>query len=456
MRSVNGVKEVDLTIWFDFDNLSEVVLGDKVTLRETDMYWFLYVANEEGVFKITEFANGIGGLVRRPQLRPFLVTSGVESAENREIVISSLKDNEKAASKLHLLKLVGVVCENNPVISGMLEAAAVRGSNMSFTVAPPGFLLRVGVYLNSTHSNVKAIQTQNNLLWFLLTGRYSDSLVVPASGTRDSVTFTELSDSPMSNIDSAAGLANLWDCFLRVLNKFRGNAPSVYCLQECVSSVTTALRDCSHEKGALGSINILYLQALMVRLWVSLGLLFEDAAKLSDSAEDLDMVNTRMRGIFTIDADALEHDVTRHTRMLATKRKALREESGVHEAAKKKPSTSSHQGGGGGRPASRPIVPTAGGQGGRGARGGRPIPGRVIGVQGPGPPASGICVTNLQHILINGSACTHNPCRFLHSTVGQTDRAVAKSTVTRVVRDQGTLAALMVPLNDVALKFLNE
>lgn len=81
--------------------------------------------------------------------------------------------------------------------------------------------------------------------------------MVPRTDAREHVTLTDSFDGPLINIDSAAGLANLLDCFLRVMRLLREtHRESIHCLQAAMSGFIAALRDVFHDSGVLDNIAI--------------------------------------------------------------------------------------------------------------------------------------------------------------------------------------------------------
>lgn len=454
VRSVHGdrYKEVDLTLWLNFDNLSTNSPVERITLSETDSQWAVYVANEEGVRKLSAFANSEVG-VSRQKLKPAVIEEVQRgTSQYQGVVVESLRDSEAKKSKSHLRAVLGKVTEHNPAILLMWDAACLQGTNITASHPPSNFTMRLGIYLNSSHSVIKAIQTERHVVYLLVTGRHSDSYSVPVSGVREHVTLTELSDGGSANIDSSAGLANLWDCYLRVMDKFRGLQMSTHGLREAVAPFVASLRDRSDDEGALGNIDITYLQALVLKIWVNLGLAFDDSARLGTSDIEVSRFNLSLKELFAVDAATLENNVIRHKRMMLAKRKLVTDEGTVSKKGLPQ------QGGGGGRIGGGRGNPVVNGQGrGRGGGGHIGIPGRGIVTQGPPAKSGSICVANLQHLLVSSDKCIHGPnCKFSHAPIVDFDRATVKAHATKVIHNQGRLSAVMVKLNDMTLKFLNE
>jgi len=393
------------------------------------------------------------------------VASGVSNG-NQPFVLMSSKDNEKMATKAYLKNLIGVISSWNPLIVDIVDAVAARGS-VTLAAAPATLVSRLAAVLNLENCGMRAAKGQ--LLWYTLTARHSNLLIASiSSAVSEGVTLSDFSEDTAANISTAAGIASLFDSYFRMIKRFAGSETShnYHILIVVGHDFTAALRNTSSDKGALGNLPIGYLQELVLKIWISLGLLFEDHARLdyTQEREYSSIFEKSLKVIFAIDASVLEQDVARWSR---TDNKRKREETVAARAlaviAKKSLLGVSHAGRGG--------VHVGGGSFGRGSgRGGRgvvlPRPqqhnqGRGVGginVAGRVNLPQEACIANLQHLLEGQPVCQRGAgCHFSHvAAVNLVDRAAAKVTASRVVTNLGRLATLMSKLNDVGIKFLGE
>ena len=175
-----------------------------------------------------------------------------------------------------------------------------------------------------------------------------------------------------------------------------------------------------------------------------------------------------LQSLFAIDDEAVESLVQKFNRF-AGKRK--REEAAAAKLVKDAVKKTGQVGGGGGRGAiggrgsgsfsrgasggrSGSFVRTA--NAGRGGSGGGSVGGNGSGLQGVVTKA--ICVAQLQHRVQGSAKCGYDDdkCSFSHAPLHLLDRDKAISAAQKVVTNPGRLAAFIVKLSDVSLKFLGD
>jgi len=457
-----------MSLWLNLSGDPDI---PRITVSSSEECWRLFIFNEEGVAKMTDFVESLYDEVVREALLTFIenlvevqqqvAVSGGAGSSGQPIVLMSSKDNEKLATKLYLKNLVGVISSWNPSIVDTVDAASVRGS-VTLASAPVTLVSRLAAVLGLENSGMRA--AKGSLLWFTLTARHSNLLVTPVSSSAsEGVTLSDFSEDAAANMTTATGIASLFDSYFRMIKRFAGNDGSYYyhVLAVVGHDFTTSLRNTSSDKGALGCLHVGYLQELALKIWVNLGLLYEDQARLDHGLldESNSAFEEALKVLFAIDASDLEHDVARWYR---SNNKRKRDESDAAKVAanivKKLGVVGSNAG--------RGSVQIGGG-GGRG-RGGRTVAiprvpqhnqgrGRVS-IVGRVNVQQEACIANLQHLLEGQPVCQRGPaCHFSHvATMNLVDRAAAKVTATRVVTNQGSLATLMAKLNDVGIKFLGE
>ena len=114
-------------------------------------------------------------------------------------------------------------------------------------------------------------------------------------------------------MDTASGMAALLENYARLLAKLaKGRAGSIHVLQVAPLRFTTALRDESMEKGALGNLPIQYLRDLVNSKFLKLGLLLEDQASVGGDSEAF---NGALEDLFAIDESLIEGEVQRYNRV---------------------------------------------------------------------------------------------------------------------------------------------
>ena len=455
VRQLEDRIEIDLLLWLTLSDDEDI---PRITVSSTDVLWSLYVLTGEGIKNLQSFVLDVGDEMVRVELKPASVE--VVGLQKRSVAVTSgagqftiinTKDAERQAAKTYMKRIVGVVSSGNVRIMDLVEQAATRGA-VTEKLAPPALIARLALEVELQHSGIPAAKGQ--LLWYTLLGRHSD-MMVESSGACESVSLDRYSEDASANMDSASGMANCWDSYIRFARKLAGPAAvnQFHFLQMVAHDFISNLRNTSSEKGALANLPLGYLKEMNSKIWLNLGLLFEDRARMAEEEQlEVPFVDA-LRTVFWVDTSDLEGEIARWSRN-SFKRK--REEKDAASAKLAADTSKKLTGGGGGRGGGRGVV---GGRGGRGhgqakpfngGRGGAVVP--AAGVRGNG----GACIAHLQHLIDGTADCARVPCGFVHAPVNQIDRAAAKVTAARVITHKGRLDAFMLKLNDLTIKFLNE
>ena len=461
IRRVSPVAfEIDLSLY--------IAALASIMLSTSESDWSVYALNDEGVEVVTQFAFEQDGAQRLPLLPAAdeEIESLVDNKIDTPIVVTSMKDTEKSAAKKLILNSVRVVSSGNPVLMQIVQQGCQQGT-ITMKSAPANVVNRI-VVASKLETNT-CLASKGGPLWVTLLGQHNDTSFAASKG--EGVSLSDFGDGRIAPMDSAGGIASLWDSYIKVVVKLAGETPSAryHLLQVTSLPFIAALRDESTDSGALGNLPIDFLKDMNNKKFVKLGILIEDHSMQDDSEESKNIFVEALQSLFAIDDEAVESLVQKFNRF-AGKRK--REEAAAAKLVRDAVKKTGQVGGGSGRGASggRGSGSFArGGAGGgrsgsfirtantgRGGSGGGSVGGNGSGLQGVVTKA--ICVAQLQHRVQGSVKCGYDDdkCSFSHAPLHLLDRDKAISAAQKVVTNPGRLAAFIAKLSDVSLKFLGD